>query len=163
MKKLIIILAALCAFSMTGCTPRRHVPHKKVAAHHLSDGRYVYRDDTGLFWYYMIYTNNLPTYYSSPSLASSTLPRGGAWVSEPAQEPDIEQQIASTPSVVESIPIDASGSPMTITEIEAEGRDGVDVDEAGDNSSDSSDSSDSSSDGGGDSGGGDSGGGSGGE
>jgi uncharacterized membrane protein YgcG len=96
--RLIISLFVLLFAALTGCSDRHqarharpHHPTKQVAVHHLHDGRAVYRDDNGNFWFYMYLMNSNASnvayssggrsynYYSSPSFSS--LPRGGAWVS----------------------------------------------------------------------------------
>ncbi len=78
--------------------PRRHSHHKvkhatkQAQVKHLSDGRVIYRDDNGMFWFYMyvmhsnsasspayVSDNRSFNYYSTPTPVTS-LPVGGAWV-----------------------------------------------------------------------------------
>ncbi len=155
MKHLLALLAvALCGLFLTGCDPhprRHHVRHKQkvVQMHHLKDGRYVYRADDGSFWFYMYLTQSNGSITSAPyvNLTDATaLPRGGVWESKAiANEAEVQElaaEVAAAPSVDQSISINDDGNPLSESQIEAEGRDGMDISEIGESGSDTSSDTD---------------------
>ncbi len=168
-----IILALLFAFSICGCdaprtrsvrrrAPQHHSVQKQVNVTHLPDGRYVYRDDSGMFWFYMYMLNSSssPSYYTS-SGSMSSLPRGGAWVSASSAPgvtniAEVEAAAAQGQSVSQSIEATTAGEPYSFSDLQADqasfGDNGVDA--HADGMADSPDAGGGDVGGGGDTGGG---------
>lgn len=137
MSKLLVLL--LCA-ALAGCSQHhsaRHHRHriKTLPVCHTHDGRYVYRDDGGMFWYYMYLTSSPDKAYSTPSASYDyyttpvpvTLPAGGVWVStnelsisEP-QERQLELELNDPRAEVLQEPVEVTDSGNLIdTEIHEE-------------------------------------------
>ncbi len=161
MKPFLILLSLI---ALAGCSQHRHARRthatKTVAVHHLPDGRYAYHDDSGNLWLYMYLNSSTHTETFYRSTSTTSLPRGGGWVSSssskvsPAERESAEKEIdePETEVVEQSVEVDAAGGPMTLDEaIENASFDGTEAhadgmsDDAGssDSSSSSSDSSSS--------------------
>ncbi len=173
MKPLLILLSLI---ALAGCSERRHARRthatKTVAVHHLPDGRYAYQDDGGNLWLYMYLNSSTHTETYYRSISTTSLPRGGGWVSSssakvsPEERESAEKEInePETEVIEQSVEVDPTGEPMSLDQaIENASYDGTEAhadgmsDDAGsssDSSSSSSDSGSSSSDSGGDGGGG---------
>lgn len=137
LSKLLLIISLL--LPICACSERRHYAKKQVNVHHLDDGRYVYRDDNGMFWFYMcvLSSNNGSVYssagnnygfYSTPSNINS-LAKKGAWVSQkeiPEEDLPKEEQLEfdfdkSTNVVIpEEIEVGSNNQPITAEEAHEE-------------------------------------------
>lgn len=179
--RFLISLLFAILFALAGCDerPRHHAarrPHhqtKDLTVHHLVDGRYVYRDDNGMFWFYMymlnsgssssssVYQSDNRSYNYVSSAASASVPRGGAWVSTtqlketPQAQEQLELELADpkTQTAVEPVEVDSAGGLIEPTELATETQMELDLGnepgvtgESADSGASSSDSSSSSSD-----------------
>lgn len=107
-----VATAAVLAFGISACrgpAPRHHLRHEQIAAHHWSDGRYAYQDNSGIWWWY-VYSNG-STMRDGGSLTDSGSWARGAAPTDLAASEEVNASVTT---------LDGGSAPMSEAQATAE-------------------------------------------